>query len=537
MPKGGWRRLVIAGGRVVDPARGLDGVADLVLEEGLVREVGRGLAPPRPDGATPAEAGGAAAQGRGPAAGAAAGTAAGTAGGRFRWEGDAAVLDAAGLVVAPGFVDLHAHLRTPGQEWKEDMESGTRAAAAGGFTTVCCMANTRPPVDSGAMVLAVQDLARRRAVVRVRPLACVTRGLAGERLTDVAELAEAGAVALSDDGRPVADAALMRNALTYAAAFGLPVSVHEEEPSLARGTAAHLGPAAAALGLRGQPGEAEAVLAARDVLLAAATGGRLHVAHVSAAATVAVLRWARARGIPVTAEVTPHHLALTEEALAGHDTDAKCNPPLRGEEDRLALVEALAEGVIDCIATDHAPHAPHEKAVEFDAAPFGVVGFETALGVLVTTLVRPGRLTLAQLVERLSTRPAAVFGLPAGSLAPGAAGDVVVFDPEAEWTVDPERFFTKGRNTPFRGRRLRGRVVATFVGGVPVYLAPEAAPAGTWVGGAAGGDGWGSVGVAAPAAPAAPGWRGGGGAPVDPARGGDAGAAGRVRTAGGGGFA
>ncbi len=504
-----WTRLVIAGGRVLDPARGLDEVADLVVEAGVVREMGRGLAP--------SAVGAPAAPDRTDSQGDAVPT--GAAGHRLRVAGDAAVLDAAGLVVAPGFVDLHAHLRTPGQEWKEDMESGTRAAAAGGFTSVCCMANTRPPMDTGALVLAVREMARRRAAVRVYPLACVTRGMAGRRLTDVAELAEAGAVALSDDGRPVAEAAVMRNALAYAGMFGLPVSAHEEEPSLARGTAAHLGPVASALGLRGQPGEAEAVLVARDALLAAATGGRLHVAHVSAAATVEVLRWARARGVAVTAEVTPHHLALTEEALAGHDTDAKCNPPLRGEEDRRALVEALAEGVIDCVATDHAPHAPHEKAVEFDAAPFGVVGFETALGVLVTTLVRPGLLSLAGLVDRLSARPAAVFGLPGGSLAPGSPGDVVVFDPDAEWTVDPDRFLSKGRNTPFRGRRLWGRVVATFVGGAPAYLAPEAAPAGARGLGTAGGDGAGAVSGAAPPVPARCG-DGGAAAPAGAAAGG-----------------
>ena len=350
------RRLVLRGGRVIDPARGLDEVCDLVAEDGRVAAVGRGLGPAAPPGPG------------GPAA-------------AWRADDGTLVIEAAGMLVVPGLVDLHAHLRTPGQEWKEDLASGTAAAAAGGYTTVCCMPNTDPPLDSGAVVEWVRRRAEAEGLARVLPVGCVSRGRQGRELAEIGELAAAGAVALSDDGAPVRDAGLMRRALEYARAFGLPVSAHEEEESLAAGGVMHLGSVSAALGLRGQPAEAEAVMVARDVLLAGWTGGHLHVAHVSSAAAVEIIRQAKARGIRVTAEVTPHHLVLTHEAVRGggvagapgYDANAKCNPPLRTEEDRLALLEGLRDGTIDAVATDHAPHRREDKEKEFDYAPFGVV--------------------------------------------------------------------------------------------------------------------------------------------------------------------
>ncbi len=442
------RRLVLRGGRVIDPARGLDEVCDLVAEDGRVAAVGRGLGPTAPPGPS------------GPAA-------------AWRADDGTLVIEAAGMLVVPGLVDLHAHLRTPGQEWKEDLASGTAAAAAGGYTTVCCMPNTDPPLDSGAVVEWVRRRAEAEGLARVLPVGCVSRGRQGRELAEIGELAAAGAVALSDDGAPVRDAGLMRRALEYARAFGLPVSAHEEEESLAAGGVIHLGSVSAALGLRGQPAEAEAVMVARDVLLAGWTGGHLHVAHVSSAAAVEIIRQAKARGVRVTAEVTPHHLVLTHEAVRGggvagapgYDANAKCNPPLRTEEDRLALLEGLRDGTIDAVATDHAPHAREDKEVEFERAAFGIVGVETALGLVLTEVVGRGHLSLAAAVERLTAGPARAFGLRAGSLAPGAAADVTVIDPGREWVVDPAAFRSKGRNTPFAGWRLRGRAVLTLLEG------------------------------------------------------------------------
>ena len=443
--------LAIRGGRVLDPGQGLDLVGDVLIREGRIAAVGAGAA-------SEAER----------------------------------VIDATGLIVCPGFVDLHCHLREPGFEHKETIASGTLAAARGGFTTVCCMPNTEPPVDSAAVVEFILRTARSQGQVRVLPIGCVSRGRAGKELADMGDLADAGAVAFSDDGSPVADAALFRRALEYATAFGLPLVEHCEEPSLSRDGVMHEGWVATRLGLRGIPAAAEEAAVARAIALAELTGARLHIAHVSTAGSVDLVRRAKERGAPVTAEVTPHHLALTHESvMAGagespgglaYDTNAKVNPPLRTPTDAEACLRGLLDGAIDAIATDHAPHAIEDKLCEFDHAAFGISGLETALA-LCLTLVHEGRLDLPTLVHKLTAGPVRAFGLERvapglGSLAAGAGrpadlrpapGDVVVFDPEAEWTVEPERFASKGKNTPLAGRRLRGRVVATVYEGRTVW--------------------------------------------------------------------
>jgi len=426
--------LLIRGGRVIDPASRLDRTADVLLADGKVAEVGARVA--APDGAE--------------------------------------VLDAKGCIVAPGFVDLHVHLREPGREDVETIATGARAAAAGGFTSVCAMPNTDPVTDNQAAVGFIVSQARRAGTARVYPIGAVSLGQRGEQLAEFGELVGAGAVAVSDDGRPVATAHLMRTALEYALTFGIPVIDHCEDVSLSSGGAMHEGLVSTRLGLKGIPRSAEDVIVARDLQLAELTGGHVHLAHCSTAGAVAMVRTAKSRGVRVTAEVTPHHFALTDAACAGYDTHAKMNPPLREAADVAALRDGLADGTIDCIATDHAPHHYDAKEQEFDNAPFGVVGLETALGVAMTELVEGGVLDLPALVHRLATRPAEIAHLPAGTLAKGAAGDVVVFDPAAAWTVDPARFFSKSRNTPFAGRKLKGVVRWTVVGGAVVHRAGDA---------------------------------------------------------------
>ncbi len=428
--------ILIRGGRVVDPALGRDAAADVLLVDGTVSAVGPKL--PAPEGAE--------------------------------------VLEAKGCVVAPGFVDLHAHLREPGREDVETIATGARAAAAGGFTSVCAMPNTDPVTDNQAAVGFIVSQARRAGTARVYPIGAVSLGQKGEQLAELGELVSAGAIAVSDDGRPVATAHLMRTALEYARSFGIPVIDHCEDVTLSAGGAMHEGLVSTRLGLKGIPRSAEDVIVARDLLLAELTGGHVHLAHVSTAGAVALIRDAKARGVRATAEVTPHHLALTDAACGGYDTNAKMNPPLREARDVEALRAGLADGTIDCIATDHAPHHYDAKEQEFDNAPFGVVGLETALGVAITELVEPGTLTLPDLVRRLATRPAEIANLAAGTLAPGAPADVVVFDPAATWTVDPARFFSKSRNTPFAGRTLKGAVRWTLVAGRVVHRAGDAAP-------------------------------------------------------------
>ena len=436
--------LAIHNARVIDPGLGRDGIADIVIVDGRISRVG-------PD------------------------------------EGSAVIeadrIDATGLVVAPGFVDLHTHLRQPGFEYKETIATGTAAAAAGGFTTVCAMPNTNPPLDSRAAVESVLREAEASALVRVLPIGCITRGRAGKELAPAGELAGAGAVALSDDGDAVSDPSLMRHALEYSTAFGLPVSQHCEDPSLVRDGHMHEGWVATRLGLRGRPASAEETMVARDIALAELSGAHLHIAHVSSAGSVALIRAARERGAHVTAEVTPHHLVLTHEEVAfdgdfrhvRYQTNAKVNPPLREEADLIALREALREGVIDAIATDHAPHAAMDKDIEFDLAAPGISGIETAFG-LSMTLVHEGALSLPALIARLTTGPASAWGLDRrpgleglGTLAPGAVGDLVILDPEARWTVEAARFRSMGRNTPLEGRELRGSVMATIAGGRIVH--------------------------------------------------------------------
>ncbi|HEX6938289.1 MAG TPA: dihydroorotase [Longimicrobiales bacterium] len=421
--------LLLRGGRVIDPSQGLDDVRDVLLADGVVVGIDRNVAPP--DGTE--------------------------------------VLDVSGLVVAPGFIDVHVHLREPGGEHKETIASGARAAAAGGFTAVCAMPNTDPPIDDPASVGFVAAEGARVGAARVYPVGAVSIGLNGERLTEVGEMVDAGAVAITDDGRPVADAGLMRLALEYAQTFGIPVASHCEERSLSRGGSMNEGLVSTRLGLGGIPNAAEDVMIARDLILAELTGGRLHIQHVSTRRGVAMIRAAKERGVAVTAEATPHHFTLTDEAVDRYRTDAKMNPPLRTAADREAVRQGIADGTLDVIATDHAPHHYDEKEQAFDEAPFGIVGLETALGLAVTELVEPGVIDLARLVERMSCAPARAFRLPGGTLRTGSPADVTVFDPTEEWTVDPEAFVSKSRNTPFAGWTLRGRAVYTIVGGRIVW--------------------------------------------------------------------
>ena len=377
-------------------------------------------------------------------------------------------IDAEGLLVLPGFVDLHTHLRQPGREDKETIETGCRAAVRGGFTTVCAMPNTEPAIDTGGVAQFVRQEAQRIGLAAVYPVGAITKGRQGQELSDFGELFEAGCVALSDDGHAVANPLLMRRALEYAKVFGRPLIQHAEDSQLVAGGVMHEGLVSTTLGLRGIPGEAESVIVARDLALAELTGGWVHFAHVSSARSVELIRQAKQRGVRVTCEVTPHHLALTEQAIGEFDTCAKVNPPLRAEADRQALIEGLRDGTIDCIATDHAPHTAWEKDAEFDAAPFGISGLETALSVCVQTLVEPGLLSWAQLVEKLASAPANIAGLDAGSLRAGGPADLVLVDAKGTWTVEPQRFASKGRNTPFAGKTLTGSIARVFHAGVQV---------------------------------------------------------------------
>lgn len=416
--------LLLRGGQVIDPACGCRNAADVLIEGGRIGVIGPGLP-----------------------------------------EVGHQVIQVDGLCVAPGLIDIHVHLRDPGQTRKEDIRSGTQAAVRGGFTAVACMANTAPPLDHPAAIEYVRSRAREVASCRVYPVGAITKGLQGQELAPIAGLAAAGAVALSDDGTTVRDAGLLRRAMEYAAMVGLPLIEHCEDAALTAGGVVHEGVQAAVLGLRGIPAASEAVIIARDLVLAEATGARLHIAHVSTAAGVRLIREAKARGVRVSAEVTPHHLVLTDADVGEYDTSRKMNPPLRPSEDVAVLREALADGTIDAVATDHAPHAVEEKLVEFDQAPFGVVGLETALGVVLTHLVRPGLLSLEDAIWRMSTAPARTLGLPGGVLEPGAPADLVVIDLARQWTVHSEEFASKSRNTPFEGWHLVGRAVLTVVAG------------------------------------------------------------------------
>jgi dihydroorotase len=417
-------RYVFSGGRVIDPADGVDTVRDVIVADGVIAG---------PDAADGAER-----------------------------------IDARGLVIAPGLVDLHAHLREPGDEHKETVATGTRAAAVGGYTAVAAMANTNPSADNAAVIQAVRDLAAAAGLCDVFPVGAVTRGLGGEVLAEMGEMVAAGVRLFSDDGKPVPTARLLRNALLYVQAFGddVVIAEHAEDTSLVEGGQMHEGIRSASLGLAGRPAEAEEIVVARDLALARATGARLHLCHVSSARTVEQVRRAKAEGLRVTAEVTPHHLTYTDEDLVTYDTNRKMNPPLRAPEDRDALREGLADGTIDSVATDHAPHAVEEKESEFDLAPPGTIGLETALAVVLTELVDQGHLSLPRAIEAMSTTPARILGSGehGGPIRPGSPANLVVFDPERAWVVEPP-FASKARNSAFLGRRLRGAVVYTVLRG------------------------------------------------------------------------
>jgi dihydroorotase len=424
------RPILLRGGRVLDPSRQLDMAhGDVFIDGGVIRHAGARIGDP---------------------------------------EG-AEVVDCTGLVVSPGFVDVHCHLREPGREDVETIATGARAAAAGGFTAVCAMPNTDPVTDNQAAVGFVKRQGMEANAARVYPIGAITLGQKGERLAEFGEMIQAGAVAVSDDGKPVVSSQMMRTALEYARTFGIPVADHCEDPTLAHGGAMNEGVVSARLGLKGIPSEAEEIMAIRDILLARRTGGHIHLCHMSTRGSVELIRWGKDRGIRVTAEVCPHHLSLTEDAVGSYDTNAKMNPPLRTADDVAALQEAVRDGTIDCVATDHAPHHYDEKEREFADAPNGIIGLETALAVVHTWLVVPGILNLSQLVDRMSCAPARIFGLAGGTLAPGAAADVTVFDPAAAWAVDAATFRTKGRNTPYQGQTLTGRVRMTLVDGRVVH--------------------------------------------------------------------
>ncbi|HEV8243008.1 MAG TPA: dihydroorotase [Nitrospirales bacterium] len=419
--------ILIRHGRVIDPGR-LNGPADVLIQDGKVAAVGPG----------------------------------------FKAPAGATVIDATGKWVLPGFVDLHVHLREPGFEYKETIASGTAAAVAGGFTSVCCMPNTQPVNDNQSVTELILDKARSAGLAHVFPIGAITKGSEGKALAEFGELKAAGCVAVSDDGKPVINAMVMRRALEYARTFDLPVVDHCECTHLSEGGCMHEGQVATELGLHGIPSASEDVMVARNLELAELTGGRLHLAHLSTAGSVRMLREAKARGIRVTAEACPHHFLLSEEAVREFNTNAKMNPPLRSRKDVDAIKAGLKDGTIDVIATDHAPHAVFEKEREFDYAPFGIVGLETAWG-LTMVLVEEGVLTVEQAVAALTVQPARTFGLAKGTLALGADADVTIVDPDAQWVVDPERFRSKGRNTPFSGWKLKGQVISTLVSGRVVY--------------------------------------------------------------------
>ncbi|MEK6284965.1 MAG: dihydroorotase [Acidobacteriota bacterium] len=421
-------RLLIKGGRIIDPSQQLDRIADLLIEDGRVKSIGDSL---HDDGGE--------------------------------------VFDASGLIVAPGFIDLHVHLREPGEEYKEMIASGAAAAVAGGFTSICAMPNTKPVNDNASVTRFIIDKAREAALARVYPVGAITRESKGEELAEMAEMKEAGAVAVSDDGRPVMDSQVMRHAMEYARDHGLVVVDHCQDLHLAAGGVMNEGRYSTLLGLKGMSRAAEESHVARDMMLAGLTGARVHIAHISTAGSVDFVRRAKLEGLAVTCEVTPHHLALTDAAVVGFDTNTKMSPPLRSEEDRAALIEAVRDGTIDAIATDHAPHHLDEKMLEYDRAPSGVVGLETALGVALTVLYHSGAIPLPRIIEMLTIGPARAFSLPGGSLAVGSLADITVFDPDCEWTVDPRRFKSKSRNTPFVGWKLSGHVSAAFIAGRRVF--------------------------------------------------------------------
>jgi dihydroorotase len=421
-------RLLIKNGRVIDPASGHDGVADVWIEDGVIKGVGAGL------------------------------TAAGSE-----------VIDATGLIVAPGFIDMHVHLREPGFEHAETIESGSRAAAAGGFTSICPMPNTKPVNDNATVTSYMIEKARRHAVVNVYPIGAITKGSLGEELAAIGSMKQAGAVAISDDGRPVMNARVMRRAMESARSLGMPVINHCEDLHLSAGGDMHEGAESVRLGLRGIPGCSEDVMVARDILLADVTGARYHVAHISSRHSVEMVKFAKSRGLAVTAEATPHHLALADRDMKPYDSNYKMKPPLRAPRDVSAVLEGVANGAIDAIATDHAPHPGSEKMQEFESCPFGILGLETAIGVTLEQMVHPGSIGVARMVQLFTTGPARILGIERGTLSRGAPGDLTIFSLDREWTYDVNKSFSKSRNSPFDGKSFKGGPVATVVAGEVVW--------------------------------------------------------------------
>jgi len=419
-------KLLIKGGRVIDPAQNLDEELDLLVEDGEISKLAKGIVVN---------------------------------------EGECQIINAQGLLVVPGLIDMHVHLREPGFEYKENIQSGTRSAAMGGFTSIACMPNTNPVVDNQAIVEFIKFKAKTEGIVNVYPIGSISKGLKGEELSEIGELKDAGVVALSDDGNPIKSSELMRRAMEYTKMFDLTIISHSEEKELAGEGVMNEGYVSTILGLKGIPNVAEEIMVARDVLLAELTGCPVHIAHVSTGGSVRIIRDAKKRGVKVTTEATPHHFSLTDEAVMGYDTNTKVNPPLRKQEDVLAIIEGLKDGTIDAIATDHAPHASEEKDAEYNYAPFGMVGLETAVGLVMTKLVGQGHLTLAQAIEKLTIKPASILGLNKGQLAVGSDADITLIDLEKKEIVESKNFASKGKNTPFQGMELKGLPVGTIVAG------------------------------------------------------------------------
>jgi dihydroorotase len=427
LPEDAVKPLLIKSGRVVDPSQGIDQVMDILLEDGRVTGLGERLDAPS----------------------------------------SAQIVDADGIIVAPGFIDLHVHLREPGFEYKETIETGCRAAVAGGFTAVCSMADTNPVNDDPSVTRFIRKRADDAGLARVYPVGALSRRREGKALAEVGEMVREGAVAVSDDGRPVANALLMRRALEYARSFDIPVSVHSEDLELTDRGVMHEGAVSTRIGLGGIPSVAEEIMVARDLALAELVGGRLHLCHLSTGASLDMVRSAKARGVAVSCEVAPHHFTLTDEdvAASNYDPNWKTNPPLRAAADVEAVKRAVADGTVDAIVSNHSPHHSDEKELDFSDAPFGIVGLETAVGLALDQLVRGKIIDIAQLVSLMSTGPAKVFGLPGGTLREGAPADVTLLDVRRSWVVDPSEFQSKSRNTPFAGMTLQGGAVATIVGG------------------------------------------------------------------------
>jgi len=421
-------KLLVKGGQVIDPANNRDDILDILVEDGRISKIGRNL--------------------------------------KSR---NAEIIDAAGKIVCPGFIDIHVHLREPGFEYKEDLASGTRAAAAGGFTTVCCMPNTNPVIDNMAVARFVRERAQRSGIVNVLPIGSITKKQAGDELSEYADLIAAGCVAFSDDGKPVSKADVMRNALEYTKMFGVPVLSHCEDLNLTGDGQMHEGFYSTYYGLKGIPAAAEEVMVARDIILARLTGGRLHICHASTAGSMELIRQAKMDGLNVTCEVTPHHLTLSDEIVGTYDSDTKVMPPLRSKEHIDALRAALLDGTIDCIATDHAPHHLESKDCEYNLAAVGISGLETAVAVIMDQLVNNNLLTLTEMVKLFTSGPASVMGLSKGRLNPGDDADITIIDPHLSKTVDPQQFYSKGKNTPFKNMQLTGWPWATIVGGRLVY--------------------------------------------------------------------